>query len=95
MPNKRYISGRAFEYRAKNELKKHGWTVFRMAGSKSAFDLIAVKDQEVIFVQCKAGKVTKGDRVKIREAEPTHQLFKQKKFICHKVKRKIKWEEIR
>ncbi|HEU04036.1 MAG TPA: hypothetical protein ENH95_02815 [Nitrosopumilus sp.] len=94
MPNRKYESGRRFEYRAKNELLKQNWTVFRMAGSKSAFDLIAVKEQEIIFVQCKAGKVSKKDRLKIQEAEPINKMFHQRKMICHKIKRKIYWEEI-
>ena len=39
--NKRYIAGRAAEYRAKKELEKEGWVVLRASGSHGVFDLAA------------------------------------------------------
>lgn len=65
-----YAKGRAFEYRVKSLLEQHGWTVFRMAGSKTKADLIAFADSDhrrhafgadfyrasvdTYFIQCKA-----------------------------------------
>jgi hypothetical protein len=43
MPNKRYISGRRFEYQVKETLEKKGWTIIRSSGSKGLFDLVGVK----------------------------------------------------
>jgi hypothetical protein len=43
MPNKRYLAGRRFEYRIKQQLEKEGWIVFRSAASKGLFDLIGLK----------------------------------------------------
>jgi Holliday junction resolvase len=42
MPNKRYISGRRFEYKIKKDLEKNNWIVLRSSGSKGPFDLIAL-----------------------------------------------------
>jgi len=47
MPNKRYISGRNFEYKVKQELEKLGWYVIRSAGSKSLFDLIGINIKRI------------------------------------------------
>ncbi|MFZ8804656.1 MAG: hypothetical protein ACO2PO_16970 [Candidatus Calescibacterium sp.] len=43
MPNKRYVSGRQFEYKIKQHLEKEGWKVFRTSGSHGLFDLIGIK----------------------------------------------------
>lgn len=46
--------GTHFEYRIRDYLRKCGWSVFRMAGSKTAVDLIAIKPyRRPLFVQCK------------------------------------------
>lgn len=76
MPNKNYVSGRAFEYRVKRYLEKKGYYVLRTAGSKSAFDLVAIPmlDKvpflvvpDVLFIQCKHGQsVTKKTKDKIK-----------------------------
>ena len=42
MVNKRYVAGRAYEYRVKAKLEKEGWNVTRSAGSHGDFDLIAI-----------------------------------------------------
>lgn len=56
MSNNNYTRGRAFEYRVKNYLESHGYTVFRTAGSHSIADLIAFKATlDPLFVQCKTG----------------------------------------
>jgi len=48
-----YIKGRAFEYKIKDFLERNNYLVFRMAGSHSVFDLIAIKGSEVKFIQAK------------------------------------------
>ena len=51
-----YIIGRMFEYRVKKQLEKHGYVVFRTAGSHSPADLVALKRGVVVLVQCKYRK---------------------------------------
>ena len=46
-----YERGRALEYRVRDKLIADGYTVFRMAGSKSPVDLIAYKGRDALFVQ--------------------------------------------
>ncbi len=56
MPNRNYLAGRRFEYRAMQELKECGYTVMRTAGSHGPFDIIAIHTQAphvVEMVQCK------------------------------------------
>lgn len=48
-----YNRGRAFEYRVRDELLALNYAVFRMAGSHSPCDLIAIKKRKILFVQCK------------------------------------------
>ena len=47
MPNKKYLAGRRFEYKIKEELQKSGWYVIRSAGSKSLFDLIGIRARKI------------------------------------------------
>ena len=57
-----YAKGRRFEWRVRDYLEGLGWTVFRMAGSKTKVDLIAFAPREPFskhsdcahFIQCKA-----------------------------------------
>jgi Holliday junction resolvase len=59
MPNKKYESGRSFEYRVMKYLQSKGWMVFRSAGSHSIADLIALKPGHpvrTVLVQCKASR---------------------------------------
>ncbi len=53
MANRRYQSGREFEYRVKHDLEKRGYYCIRAAGSHSKVDLVAVKGAVCLFVQCK------------------------------------------
>lgn len=48
-----YDNGRAHEYRTMHRLTADGYTVFRMAGSHSPADVIAIKPGQILFVQCK------------------------------------------
>lgn len=53
-----YKKGRRFEYKVKKELEEQGYYVIRSAGSRGVFDLIAIKWDEVLGIQCKLGKVS-------------------------------------
>ena len=62
IPNKNYNSGRNFEYRTKKYLEQKGYYVMRSAGSKTAFDLIAIPMVDnlplwshTLLIQCKHG----------------------------------------
>ena len=41
--NRNYINGRAYEYRTMRKLEKEGYTCFRMAGSHTKIDIIAMQ----------------------------------------------------
>lgn len=64
MTNRRYDSGRAFEYRAKAYLERRGFKVVRSAGSHGPIDLLAGRHEATIpftfgtrlAVQCKHGR---------------------------------------
>ena len=54
MPNRNYISGRAFEYKRKKAWEERGYTVIRASGSHGRWDLVAVKpNSPVVLIQCK------------------------------------------
>jgi len=55
--NTSYIKGRNFEYRVMRKLRKVGFYVVRKFGSKGHEDLLAVRNGEVLFVQCKWARV--------------------------------------
>src|SRR5438105_4675280 len=45
--------GTAFEHRVRDRLRACGYTVIRAAASKSCVDLVAVRSDRVLLVQCK------------------------------------------
>jgi len=49
----KYNDGRRFEYAVRNALQDAGYWVMRSAGSKSKVDLLALKQDELLLVQCK------------------------------------------
>ena len=49
----KYRSGRQFEYRCRDDLKKYGFFVMRSPASRSPIDLLAIKSGLVLMVQCK------------------------------------------
>lgn len=49
----RYRRGRRFEYQRMKHWRDRGYTVIRSAGSHGPFDLIAFRNHEVHFIQCK------------------------------------------
>jgi Holliday junction resolvase len=50
-----YVRGRAFEYRVIAALNKEGFTTCRSPASRGAFDMMAVRPGEILFVQAKSG----------------------------------------
>lgn len=53
----RYAKGAAFENDVKNDLADKGYQVYRVAGSHSPVDVIAVSRGVLIYVQCKTNGV--------------------------------------
>jgi Holliday junction resolvase-like predicted endonuclease len=53
--NPKYRQGVMFEYEVRNWLEEKGWLVIRSAGSKSPIDLVAVRQNQTLLVQCKKG----------------------------------------
>lgn len=48
-----YAKGRRFEYAVRDALVEDGYEILRSAGSKTKIDLVAIKQGELLFVQCK------------------------------------------
>ena len=53
MPNKKYVSGRAFEYLVRDFFTRRNYCVIRSAGSHGLGDLICLKKGIVLMIQCK------------------------------------------
>lgn len=51
----KYRLGRSFEYRVRDALKAKGFIVLRSPRSGSPIDLVAVRKDGVLFIQCKRG----------------------------------------
>ena len=63
----RYDGGAALERAAKKLLEGSGYYVVRSAGSKGVADMVALKPDEVVLVQCKTdGYLSPGERVAFR-----------------------------
>ena len=58
----RYGKGYRRERLVRKHLRKQGFLVFRSAASKGPWDLIAVKDHIILFIQVKSQKPTAKDR---------------------------------
>jgi len=58
----RYQKGYRRERMVREHLQKQGFLVFRSAASKGPWDLIAVKDHIILFIQVKSQKPTAKDR---------------------------------
>jgi Holliday junction resolvase len=54
-----YVKGRAFEHYVKRKLEAKEWIVIRSRGSRGVFDLIAVRNGEIMLIQCKWRKPIK------------------------------------
>lgn len=101
MVNKNYAKGYRFEVRVKKHLESKGWTVFRQG--KSAFpDLIAIKNGNVILVECKNHKrfnLQKPFASLMSEEERTRalDLIKNTKvafILAYNYKTRIHWLDI-
>lgn len=55
MPNRNYEAGRRFEWKVRDHYEEMGYVVFRLAGSKGLFDLVAWPPtmDKPILIQCK------------------------------------------
>jgi len=62
-----YNRGRAKEYRIKKKLEKEGWIVLRTSGSHGFADLIAIKKDEINFIQSKPRKFSETQKKKLMD----------------------------
>lgn len=53
-------AGKVFEWSVRDKLIEDGYLLIISAGSLTACDMVAVKRDEVLFVQCKAGVAGSG-----------------------------------
>jgi len=54
--NPNYRKGLRFEHEVRDWLTDRGWVVIRSAGSKTAVDLVGIRNNQTILVQCKYGR---------------------------------------
>jgi len=79
----RYRKGRQFEYRVKRLLTRNGWKVFRCASSKP-LDLIAAKNNRVLFIECKSNyreygpEMKRLSKISRQTGFPVHLIFPHK-----------------
>ena len=79
--NKNYRRGRSKEYRIKKKYEKLGYTVLRTAGSHGFADLIALKINEIIFIQVKPKKFSEKKKRELLEKYDWLNDEKLTKFI--------------
>ena len=70
MTSRIYQNGRAKEYRQKKKLEELGYIVLRTAGSHGFADLIAIKENEIIFIQVKPRDCSETEKQKILSTIP-------------------------
>lgn len=68
MPNRNYVNGRSFEYRVRDLFEAKGYFVMRSAGSRTPVDLVALKDGEILLIQCKRHGVIGSEDINILRA---------------------------
>ena len=56
-----YALGAVLERRIRHQLEDDQWFVVRSAGSKGPLDLVAFRQDKILFIQCKRGKLRKGE----------------------------------
>lgn len=88
-----YAKGRRFEHKVRDLFESQGYFVARQA--KSSFpDLIALKPQEVVFIECKAGgSLPKNDRIKIQNLRQKLNSNYYKLFVATNNKGKVELEQ--
>lgn len=66
MPNANYRNGAVLENAAMHALSENGYFAVRSAGSKGAVDVVALKQGEILLVQCKLdGVISPDDRLRL------------------------------
>ena len=92
MPNKSYLKGVRFERKVKKFLEEKDYFCIRTAGSHSLIDLIAIKEGNITWLQCK-----NKDFISLAEKEPLKALkvkFNINIQIVYNDKGKIIFEEL-
>lgn len=84
MPNANYRAGRALEYEVKKDFERRGYQVSRTAGSHGLFDLICLRADDVVLVQCKLC-ATQTKLEKFCKDFATSPPFQPYKFPAHQV----------
>lgn len=75
MPNKNYVNGRSYEYKAMTLLTSQGYQVIRAAGSHGPWDLIATKPHAPVrCIQIKRVKTHKALRAHLNGFTPEFTL---------------------
>jgi Holliday junction resolvase-like predicted endonuclease len=81
MVNKKYVAGRAYEYRIMKSLKKAGFEIiFRSAGSHGPIDVVGIdpNNKIILFVQAKNYKLSHYKHLELK-----HKWSKlNDKYIC-------------
>ena len=86
MPNRLYQKGRRNEYRVRKILTDKGYLVFRSAGSKGPFDLMAM-GKYLLAIQVKTNKGPgKPERERLLNLSVHNQCWKQIWIIHDRVK---------
>jgi len=80
--NKSYTKGRRIEYLAKKILENEGYQVFRSAGSKGPWDLIALKDHDIRFIQVKSRPPYGKAKEKFTPPQ-YHTFYSRKEYWVH------------
>lgn len=52
-PNANYLTGRRWEYTRMKYYRDQGYTVIRASGSHGLFDLVCIRANEIMLIQCK------------------------------------------
>lgn len=73
-----YQRGYQFELRVRKHLEDKGWFVIRAAGSRSAVDLVALRQGQVLLVQCRRdGRLSRDQRQGLRALARRHSCLDQ------------------
>lgn len=57
MANKSYVRGSNFEIQVQRKLEKAGYYCMRSAGSHTVVDVMAIKEDSILLIQCKTSSV--------------------------------------
>ena len=87
-----YRRGRALEYAVKKHLEEQGYFVVRSAGSKGPADLVALREGEILLIQCKKdGRLSKDEAYELLEAA---RIAGGKAILAYKEKRTLVLKEV-